>query len=320
MVKVNLAGLVVLASVFVGCGSLYRVKGFDSKNPAGIPFFAKSGACTQETVYANPYFLITLKVSGASGVIFSDTAKLSNTGHSSADFNNLIKELDKPQPDLSSVQTAWALLKQRQSFDPYTQSDGEFLLSNAAKIIAIVDYSHPYALNQRKPLAGSVSADYKISSDGTLAEAQGQVQDNTLSTILSALPLSDLIKSAAGIAAKAGAAAAQPPESVHMTLEQEERIRTKTYSVTTKYKEYCSAGTAMTSATPDVSTSLSDIGSSDISAKKDVIKNDSAIGISGTISLPKALLPHATNANESGKPASSNTQGSVSNNKATTTK
>ena len=156
---------------------------------------------------------------------------MSKTGHQSSDFAALMAELEKQQPDFTSVQQAWNLLKQHQPFDPYTENDGQFVLRDTSKVTTIVDYAHtPYSLNEHKPLAGSVSADYKLNSDGTLAEAQGQVQEQTLSTILGALPISDLIKSAAGVATKAGAAAAQQPEPVQFSLEQEERIVTKTYS------------------------------------------------------------------------------------------
>src|SRR5258707_12990663 len=162
-----------LASFLVGCGDVYRVKVHDPSKPAGIPFFATAGACTQETVYANPYYVVTLKVTGPSGVLFNDTLKLSNTGRRSNDFQNLIAQLNKPQPELSSVQTAWTFLKQRQAFDPYTQSDGEFLFKNGSKVVTVVDYAHQYSLNQRKPLAGSVRADYKLAPDGTLTGVQG---------------------------------------------------------------------------------------------------------------------------------------------------
>src|ERR1700735_3956279 len=282
---------ITLAFILAGCGPVYRVKVNDASNPSGIPFYTVVGACTQQTVYANPYYLITLKVSEASKTVSTDVIKLSPRGHESADFNDLVAELDKAQPELSSVQTAWGLLKERQSFDPYTQVEGEFMLTNTSKVSAVVDYSHPYSLNERRPPSGSVSADYKLSPDGTLSEVQAQIQDTTLSTVLSALPISDLIKSAAGIATKAGAAEAVKPQAVQLSLEQEERIRTKAYSVTTAYIANCPTGAPITEATPNRSTALADVGSKDIASKADASKGDSSIGISGTISIPQALLP-----------------------------
>jgi len=289
MSKVSIVRI-TLAIILAGCGPVYRVKVNDVSNPSGIPFYAVVGACTQQTVYANPYYLITLKVSEGSGTVSTDEVKLSPKGHQSADFESLIDELDKPQPELSSVQTAWGLLKQRQSFDPYTQTEGEFILTNTSKASTVVDYSHPYSLNERRPLSGSVSADYKLAPDGTLSEAQAQTQDTTLSTVLSALPISDLIKSAAGIATKVGGAEAQKPQVVQLSLEQEERIRTKTYSVTTVYTSNCPTGAPITDATANTSILVADVGAKDVASKPDTSKSDSSIGISGTISLPKALL------------------------------
>jgi hypothetical protein len=290
MNKMSAVLVISVVSLLAGCGNLYRVKVHDPTAPTGIPFFSNVGACTQQTVYANPYYLITLKVTGASGILLSDGVKLSSTGHRSVDFQNLIAQLDKEKPDSDSVKAAWELVKRR-SFNPYTESDAEFVLSNTSKATTVVDYAHQYSLNERRPLVGSVSADYKLSPDGTLSEAQGQIQDTTLASILGVLPLSDLIKSAAGIATKVGAAAAQNPEVVHFSLEQEERMRTTTYSVNTAYSQSCPTGAALTSTTANVSISLADVGAKDTTAKTDASKNDSSIGITGTINLPKALLP-----------------------------
>jgi len=318
----NFRVLLLAASTgaLLGCGDLYRVSVHDAANPKGIPFYTMSGACAQQSVYANPYYLVTLKVSAAAGPISADTVKLSPVGRSSADFRALLDELDKPQPELASVQTAWSSLKQRQSFDPYSQSAGEFLLDNSSKAVTLVDYAHEYDLNQRKPLAGSTSADYKLGPDGTLTEAQGQVQNDTLSTILSALPLSDLIKSAAGIAAKTGAAAAEPPSPVKFSLEQEERLKTTTYSIVSTYAANCPTGEALTEKITGASKSIADIGARE--STKTTGKEDTAISISGTINLPKALLSGGNTDQSTNKPdsGSSKTGGDKANQGASTDK
>lgn len=287
--------VVVAITVTVsGCGNLYRVTAHSASDPQGIPFFAMKGVCVQETVRAVPYYLITLKISKASSPISADTVKISTTGHKSADFTALLDELDKQTPDLDTVLRAWSALKERQSFDPYTQNIGESMLSNKTKVASVVDYSQEYDINQRKPLSGTANAAFKLGQNGTLTEVSGQVQDTTLSTILSALPLSDLIKSAAGIAVKAGAAAAQPPEPVKFSLEQEERLKTTTYSKTSPISAddpNCKTGSPLTKDTTDTSMAVADVGAKDANAKPPATKDDSSIGISGTISLPKALLP-----------------------------
>jgi len=293
MRKLFLLMLPTLAAGLAGCGELYKVRVHKPTDPSGIPFYSVSGACTQETVYVTPYFLVTLNIVGASGVQLSDSVKLSTAGHSSADFRALVGELSKSEPESGAVQTAWNLVKQRQSFDPYTADTGRFLLSNISKLSSTVDYSHQYSINQRKPLSGSANADYKLSSDGTLAEAQGQVQDDTLATILGALPLSDLIKSAAGITAAAGAAAAKPAQPAHFTLEQQERMIARTYSRTTAYTQNCPVPAAIAVNSQGAGMVLSDLGPKDLIGKVEAGKREDGadVGISGTISIPKALLP-----------------------------
>ncbi len=291
--KYRLPFVLIPCSVILltGC-SLYQVGVHKPASPSGIPFFAAEGACTQETAYANPYYLLTLKFTGSSGLLFSDSVKLSKAGYSSDDFKALVAELSKPQPDTGSVQKAWNLLKQENPFDPHTETGDQFLLKNTRKAIAIVDYANHYSLNQRRPLAGSASADFKLNSDGTLSEAQAQVQDDTLTTILGTLPLSDLIKSAAGITSKTGNAEAQVAEPVKFSLEQEERLWVTTYSETTDYKANCPVGAALTEKA-GVGVAKMDIGAKDLGVKTEGDKksDDSSIGVSGTISLPKSLLP-----------------------------
>jgi len=296
--RASLAIGITLALILTGCGEVYHVRAHNPQKPAGIPFYSIAGACVQETVYATPYYLVTLKISGSSGALLSDTTKLSTAGRNSPDMRGLISELSKPQPDSGTIQTAWANLKERWSLDPTLQANDpnvqpvQFLLRNSSKAISTVDYGHEYSINQQKPFAGSASSDYKLSSDGTLSEAQGQVEDKTLETVVGALPLSDLIKSAAGIASKTGTAGATELEPVHFSLEQEERVRTTTYTLTSAYSANCPTGAALSSTTAGVSTTNADVGAKDLNGSSDNSKkaDDSSIGISGTITLPKTLL------------------------------
>lgn len=290
--------LAILSASFIGGCSLYHVGAFNQNKPDGIPFFAVAGACSHQTVRAVPYFLITLKVTGTSGMISTDAVKLSTSGHASIQFTTLLEELEKNQPVLTAVQDAWDALKAKQPFDPYTNSDGEFLLSNTSKLVPVVDYAHPYSLKQHAPLAGSASADYKINADGTLSEIQAQAQDNTLSTILAALPFSNLIQSAVGISSKAaGTQQAVQTVEVHFSLVQEERMLTRTYSVTEAYTANCLVKAALIAATDGVSVVVADAGANDASAKAQATKDDSSIGIIGTITLPKGFLQPAPNSN-----------------------
>jgi hypothetical protein len=279
-------------ATLLGCGEVYHVGVHHPDDPQGIIFYANTGACTQQTVYATPYVIVTLKASTASGTALTDSVKLSNKGRKSDDFLTLLDDLDKTKPDLGTIQNDWKPLKERQSFDPNTSNDGEFMLENSSKAATVVDYAHPYSLNQTRPWAGSTTSDYKLNADGTLSEAQGQVQDDTLSTILSALPLADLIKDAAGITSKAGAAAGVTPEPVHFSLDQEERARTRTLSRMTDYKPNCKVEGVIKLDATDAAIVVADVGAKDAANKGGNDKSDtnSSIGISGTISLPKGML------------------------------
>ena len=91
------------------------------------------------------------------------------------------------------------------------------LVANTDTVKVLVDYKHQYALNEKVPFAGSVKADYKLNEDGTLSEASGEVQEQTLATIAGLFPISDLIKTAAGASTKlAEALAPEVPSKVSL--------------------------------------------------------------------------------------------------------
>jgi hypothetical protein len=284
---------VLLCSSLCGCGSLFHVVKFDPNKPQGIPFYVKQGVCVHQTVYANRYWQLTLKVTSESGIGTEDVIKIKEVDHIGHDFNALLHELEKPSPDTDSVVNAWTALK-RSQFDPWSQSDGRVALENSSSLTNVVDYSVRYSINQKKPLAGSSNADFKLGSDGTLNETSGQTQDNTLSTILSALPVSTLITSAAGVATKTGAAANESAKVVKFSLMQEQRYIKTVYSQSVVASDsICTVGKELTEADQNISTSRSDVGSN--SNPNNSGQNDSdSITVSGTIKLPKPVQTSAT--------------------------
>lgn len=307
------AALVALLFVFVcGCGSVLRVKPFDPSKPEGIPFFVKQGACNHQSVYGNPYWRLTLKVSNDSETLATETLDINNADHGGQDFNELLHELEKPAPDQDSVMNAWNDLKKRDRFDPWTQNADRILLENTSSLTSVVDYSNRYSINQSKPFSGSSNADFKLSADGTLNEASGQVQDNTFSTILSALPISTLITSAAGIATKTGAAANQPPNAVKFSLTQEQRyIKTSYSQYTIANQAICLVGKALTEADQNISMSISDVGASTTQSDSSQDKNSDSITVTGTIKLPKSsrAAPPANDSSKDQKAASNGADG-----------
>jgi hypothetical protein len=307
------AAFVALLCAYVcGCGSLLRVKPFDPSKPEGIPFFVKQGACNHQSVYGNPYWRLTLKVSNDSGTLSMETLDINNADHGGQDFNGLLHELEKPAPDQDSVMNAWNDLKKRDRFDPWKQNADRILLENTSSLTSVVDYSTKYSINQSKPFSGSSNADFKLSADGTLNEASGQVQDNTFSTILSALPISSLITSAAGIATKTGAAENEKPKEVKFSLTQEQRyIKTLYTQSTISNQAICPVGRALTEADQNIGMSISDVGASTAQSDSSQDKNSDSITVTGTIKLPKSLqaAPPANNPSKDQKAGSNGADG-----------
>lgn len=131
-----------------------------------------------------------------------------------------------------------------------------------------------------------------------LSKLYMQVQDNTFSTILSALPISTLITSAAGIATKAGAAANEKPKEVKFSLTQEQRYIKTVYSQSTINKQaICTVGKPLTGAEENIGVAISDVGAGTTQGDTNADKNSDSITVNGTIKLPKSLqaTPPANN-------------------------
>jgi len=294
---VKVISVLPLCASIAGCGSMLKVKPFDPAKPAGVPFFVKQGACNHTSAYGNPYWSLTLKVSNDSGTVAMETLDINNSAHGGQDFNGLLHELEKATPDQDSVMNAWDALKRRDRFDPWKQNEDRILIENSSSPTSVVDYSTKYAINQSKPFSGSSNVDFKLSPDGTLTEASAQVQDNTFATIVSALPISSLITSAAGIATKAGAAANEKPKEVKFSLTQEQRYIKTVYSqMTVANQAVCTVGKPLSESDQNIGTSIVDVGTSSTQAEGQD-KNSDSITVTGTIKLPKSsqAVPPANN-------------------------
>jgi len=146
-----------------------------------------------------------------------------------------------------------------------------------------VDYASTYTLNAKVPLAGSVNAAYELSADGTLTKASSQVTEETFKTILGALPISDLIKTAAGAGVAALLAGPVPPTTVTIQALVEPRALKITYSQNTDFTGGC-ADLKEFEAKKATGVLIEDSGGEAPKDKGD----DSAIGVSGKITLPKS--------------------------------
>jgi hypothetical protein len=291
-------GLFFLLCIGVcGCGNLLRVSKFDPNNPQGIPFYVKHGICVQQTTYANPYWRLTMTYSPSDAQPLTETVLISDSAHGQKELAVLLASLaQKPAPDSQTVMTAWQALKDvNRSFNPWNDLSGQRLLSNSSSLTTEVNYETAYAINQKKPFSGSSQADFKLASDGTLSEASGQTQDNTFATVVSALPISSLITSAAGIVAPVGKSETKPTVPAQFTLKQEQRyVKTVCSKSTLESGEICEVGVPLKQESEKVAFVVSDVGSTDTTDAGAQDKNTDSISISGTIKLPKSTQPTAS--------------------------
>ena len=97
----------------------------------------------------------------------------------------------------------WTTVKSKGAINVYSKVTDDtwpkYLVSNSSDPKTFVNYNETYYLNAKNPLSGSAKVDYKLAGDGTLTEASAEITNDTFKTIVSALPISDLIKSAAGV-------------------------------------------------------------------------------------------------------------------------
>lgn len=79
------------------------------------------------------------------------------------------------------------------------ESKEVLLSSNAVAPERYVDASAVYYYNVKKPWSGTANGEVDLTNEGILSKTSAQVESKTLATILGVLPISDLIKAAAGV-------------------------------------------------------------------------------------------------------------------------
>jgi hypothetical protein len=240
------AALLCISAWSEGCGGVLKVTSAKPASPTqpseacksgqqtpcllpGVPFYTVGYRCLHTTVWIQPVYLVTFSASSDGKTLttlsrflgrreFEDDnvqsvlAKISKASASDVDASEYQKLLD----DFRNIVEFNPIL-----FDPLkilTSGSKEYyevqLASNSVTSERYVDASTIYFYNVNKPLVGSANAEVDLSNEGILSKASGQTEDKTLSTILSALPTSDLIKTAAGIgAANSTNPPAVPPAS-----------------------------------------------------------------------------------------------------------
>ena len=271
----------ILMSGLTGCG-LYVVKKSTAGDHHGIPFYVKTAGCKREIVRLKPYYLLTLTTKTGEKSSQSESTFICKQHVASSEFHALLDEARAG----SDVSASWGAVKNLTcdlTAEPFAGSANSFIASDTISNYAYVDYQNTYTLNVRRPIIGSASATTKLATDGTLSEATAQIEDKTLSTLISALPTSDLIKGAAGIAPAVAFAPNLNPYEL--------KIDEKAVKFTWTYYDpgthgACEQDAKLTSNPPNSGTP--DLAVEDASAPKKPADDGNTVKVSGSIQLPKA--------------------------------
>lgn len=282
---------------FTGCATFNVKKGASHTQVPGIPFYIKQAACKHQTVYIEPYYVLTLTVKFPDKTLVSSSGVLSKSQFESApvqQIRSIVGEKAKlDQNDAQQLADLWDKNVRGRLYNPYRpenqiKPEDKYILANTLTPEIYVSYTDAdqYFYNVDRPVIGSVQASIKLGPDGTLSEASAQVEDKTVSTILSLFPVSDLIKTAASDAPAAAfmaEAVGAPPgaPTVELELKTERKGIKFTRTSFEKIQPPCQA-LNNNEVTEPYSLAVEDVGGGD---KPDDGNN---ISVNGTIKLPKS--------------------------------
>ncbi len=195
---------------------------------AGVPFFVKNSRWLQETTYLQT--LVTCSL-GAIEIKLDDEGKQVSTSTlyaasritpwSQTTANNLqqIQMAIAQAEKLTDPDEQFELWQEKivMKFESLAVYEGELptavsskngdaaspgkglslpLIGNTVKEEVFVDYGAQHTINYPQPLVGSANVSVDLTADGTLGKATAEIKDDTLGTILSALPVQDAFSSA----------------------------------------------------------------------------------------------------------------------------
>ena len=231
MANLNLTRVVVLCLAGLlasGCASTARIatgnKNLPSDNTVlpGIPFYPKRAVCRQETVWLEPIYVLTREDSFTTSdpkqprivkeVKSARRSDLSNANGDMAKIVALQAALNRAKGSmteaaLKNIDMAWTALAVTPTMSLAPPSDTDLVLAADSLVPDFyVDYSRPYYFNTRMPWLGSSTANATLAPDGTLTQGQATVDNQTVSAILSLLPVNALLSARLGLTPAAGAA------------------------------------------------------------------------------------------------------------------
>jgi hypothetical protein len=181
----------------------------------GVPFYVVGYRCLHSTVWLQPVYSVTVVVTSSDGKYIPPVMRF--FGRKEFDDPKIKTVLEgikavsqSPRDEYQSVLDVFTKLDgiNPLEFDttkilvPGSKEEKEVLLvSNSVVPERYVAANAVFYYNVKKPWNGTANAEIDLSSEGILNKVSGQVEDKTLATILSALPISDLIKAGAGLKA-----------------------------------------------------------------------------------------------------------------------
>jgi hypothetical protein len=276
----KLAPSLLLSLSLTGCGLYVVKKSTPAGDHHGIPFYVKTSGCQRQIVRLKPYYLLTLttKTGDKTG---PPQSTMVCRGNFTAPAFVALRDDDRKDPAIMSKWAAMKPLLCDPLQEPVQGSTDWFVTSDKIAAYAYVDYQNPYTLNVRRPIVGSASATTKLATDGTLSEGTAQIEDKTVSTLISAIPTADLIKSAAGIAALVAA----PISSYELKIEEKAVKFTWTYHDPATHSA-CEKDAQLVSDPP--ATGKPDLVVEDAGVEKKEADDSNTIKVNGSIQLPKA--------------------------------
>lgn len=170
----------------------------------GIPFYARSANCRQETIYQQDVRKLTLvvhEISADGKPVAADHPFFSS---SIVVPGRIVQNPDFPLRSLGSIQLNSAsvtqLVAQFQNLSEFTaagwQTDPNLLLvSNTTTPVQAVDYSRVFFLNAVRPPIGSVTVSAELNADGTLSKGSAEVEDRTVDALLDLIPVKEVLLS-----------------------------------------------------------------------------------------------------------------------------
>jgi hypothetical protein len=194
---------IVPALLLTACATNYQVAD-DARARPGIPFYVRRAACVQETTYLEPIHVVTMSSEIDAKPLSSESFQLSHSLYRTLNVEKLMGEFTAAAPDArEKVWSDFATRAAKALGSASPSPDDVFLLSNAVAAVASIDYTTPYYLNNHIPWIGSSSSTIKLNADGTLGEAASNIEDKTVQTLLSVLPITAYVSKALGLQGKA---------------------------------------------------------------------------------------------------------------------